>query len=345
MKRIILKKRNLLLALIGFSSVTMFAQTTIVNENFGSAAYDSTTPGSTVVATNLNTTVGNIWISGHNINTTTFQIDQPASNVWTGSNFSWAVHNTPIKAANGDVITITVDLGFLGTAFVNGKNIAVIGLCTTNVLADIKTTIGSKRDGVLFAPVSPDLVLTSVGGNSFAANPTISQGTLTGPYEIIIEYVVGTDATTTVRKSRLKNTATGAVSSVGISPAGINADVYAALTGSTGAYFLNWIQGYYDAAGISRVKMSKLTIIKSASSTLSVSDFNKTSITSNVSPNPVSSILNVSLDVITKKYKVVNLAGVTVLETEATGSVDVSGLSSGVYLLVTDAGIAKFIKK
>lgn len=289
--------------------------------------------------------MGNIWISGHNTLTTKWQIDAAGSpaNVWTGANFTWAVHNTPITAVSGDKISITAELGFGGTAFVDAKNICIVGLTNTKVLSEIKANIGSKRDGIILVPTSPNLVMTG-SGSSYATATTIPQGTIVGPYEIIIEYTVGADAASTVKKARIRNTVSGAVSAVGETTMGIQGDVYAALTGS-GAYFLNWAQGFFDAAGLNRVKISKLNVTKNPTVTLGVKDFNKASIAANVSPNPVSSILNIGTDVVTKKYRVVNLAGATVLETEATGSIDVSSLANGVYLLVTDAGIAKFIKE
>lgn len=340
MKKTLLKKISLFVALIGFSGAQMMAQTTIINENFSGSAYTSATD-----ATDLNTTVGNLWISGHNANATKWQIDAAGSpaNVWTGSNFTWAVHNTAITAASGEKVTITAELGFGGTAFVDAKNICIVGLTNTKVLSEIKTNIGTKRDGVILVPTSPNLVMSG-SGSTYSQTTTIPQGTIAGPYEIIIEYTVGADAASTVKKVRIKNTVSGAVSAVGETTTGIQADVYTALTGP-GAYFLNWVQQFYDASGLNRVKISKLNVVKNAATSLSINDFNKASIASNVSPNPVSSILNIGSDVVTKKYKVVNLAGATVLETTATGSIDVSGLANGVYLLVTDAGIAKFIKE
>ena len=76
--------------------------------------------------------------------------------------------------------------------------------------------------------------------------------------------------------------------------------------------------------------------------TLSINKFN---ISKSISPNPVSSVLNISTSLNTKTYKVVNMLGKTVLDVNATGSLDVSNLSQGLYFLVTDAGIAKFVKK
>lgn len=339
MNKKLLKKIGLFVALVALSCTQLNAQTTIINENFGGASYSSASD-----PTDLNTALVSgtpIWITGHNTNTNKWQIDNPNSNVWTGANFTWAVHNTVIKAAINDKISITSDLEFGGVAFLDAKNICIVGLATTKVLADIKTSIGSKRDGVLLVPTGGNLVAQG-SGSTFPTNPSIIQGAITGPYEITIEYTVGTDATNTVKKVRIKNKNSGVQSAIG-EVTGINADVYAALTGA-GAYFINWSQTFYDVNGLTKIKISKLNVVKNPTTTLGIKDFNKASIAVSVSPNPVSSVLTVSQNVVTKSYKVVNLAGTTVLETAATGSIDVSNLANGVYLLVTDSGITKFIK-
>ena len=72
---------------------------------------------------------------------------------------------------------------------------------------------------------------------------------------------------------------------------------------------------------------------------------NKFNISESIYPNPVSSVLNVSESLNTKTYKVVDMLGKTVLDVKATGSLNVSNLTQGLYFLVTDAGIAKFVKK
>ncbi|WP_303317038.1 T9SS type A sorting domain-containing protein [Flavivirga abyssicola] len=78
--------------------------------------------------------------------------------------------------------------------------------------------------------------------------------------------------------------------------------------------------------------------------TLSTSDV-ADNISDKIYPNPVSTVMTISKNVKTKTYKVVNIVGSTVKEVEASGSMDVSDLSGGVYFLVTDSGIAKFVKK
>ncbi|MGA9638700.1 T9SS type A sorting domain-containing protein [Flavobacterium sp.] len=341
MKKRLLKKISLFVALIGLSGAQMTAQTTIINEDFGAAAYSGASD-----AANLNTAGPNIWISGHNANPTQFGINAANSNVYSTSNYNWAVHNTPIKGVSGNVITITTEIGFDGTAIINDKAFDLVGLVPFNDLATIKSTIASTRDGVIVNTASPNLVISSTGGTgAFASNPSIVQAaSLLANYEIIIEYTIGTTAANTVKKARIRNTTSGVVSTVGVST-GIGEAVYTALTGATGAYFVNWTLGFYDGLGINRIRTSKLTVVKNPTTSLSTTDFNRASIAANVSPNPVSSVLNISSDLVTKKYRIINLAGATVIETVATGSVDVSGLANGVYLLVTDAGIAKFIKE
>ena len=342
MKKTLLKNISLFVALIGFSSAQLMAQTTIINENFASAAYSGATD-----PLDLNTTTGTIWISGHNTGSNKWQIDAAGTpaNVWTGANFTWAVHNTPIIVVSGDRVTITMEVSGAGAAgFAGANNFMIAGLAKTKVLADIKTSIGGTRDAMIFATANAgvDLNLTASGAGATTPASTIVAGPLNNIYEIIIEYTIGADAATTVKKARLKNITSGTTSDVG-EVTGINADIYTALT-TTGAYYLNWAQNVVNS-GLTRLKLSKLTVVKNPTVILGVKDFNKASIAANVSPNPVSSILNIGGDVVTKKYRVVNLAGTTVIETAATGSIDVSNLANGVYFLVTDAGIAKFIKE
>lgn len=68
-------------------------------------------------------------------------------------------------------------------------------------------------------------------------------------------------------------------------------------------------------------------------------------ISSSIYPNPVNSTLNINSDINTKTYKVINMLGATVKNVSATGTLDVSDLPAGIYVLITDAGIAKFIKQ
>lgn len=78
--------------------------------------------------------------------------------------------------------------------------------------------------------------------------------------------------------------------------------------------------------------------------TLSNNKFSNVDISKSIYPNPVSSSLKISSSVKTKSYKIVNLLGKTVKDIKANGSLDVSDLSSGIYLLVTDSGMARFVK-
>lgn len=88
--------------------------------------------------------------------------------------------------------------------------------------------------------------------------------------------------------------------------------------------------------------MPATTMKAVADNTLSI---NKMNIIGSVYPNPVSTKLFISNTVKTNTYKITNLLGNTVKEVKANGSIDVSDLSAGIYVLVTDAGIAKFVKK
>lgn len=62
-------------------------------------------------------------------------------------------------------------------------------------------------------------------------------------------------------------------------------------------------------------------------------------------PNPATTTINISSDVITKNYRVINLLGREVLNVKANGTLDISGLANGMYILLTDSGSTKFIKE
>ncbi|NIJ44264.1 hypothetical protein FHR24_000703 [Wenyingzhuangia heitensis] len=82
-------------------------------------------------------------------------------------------------------------------------------------------------------------------------------------------------------------------------------------------------------------------VVQTSSPTLS-STVTKKDISSNISPNPVSNVLNVAVEG-AETYKLVNVLGQTVLTQAATGTINVSGLPAGVYVLVTEKGTAKVI--
>ncbi|WPR73127.1 T9SS type A sorting domain-containing protein [Flavobacterium sp. NG2] len=90
----------------------------------------------------------------------------------------------------------------------------------------------------------------------------------------------------------------------------------------------------------------KLTKIRSAAeiSTLGTADFSKQKLSS-FYPNPVKDIITIGSDVETKTYKVLSLTGAVLKEVPATGTLNVSDLASGTYILSTDAGNAKIIKE
>lgn len=71
---------------------------------------------------------------------------------------------------------------------------------------------------------------------------------------------------------------------------------------------------------------------------------NQASIASSLYPNPVSDVLTVNVQG-AQTYRLINTVGQTVLEQQATGSINVSSLASGVYILVTEVGTAKVVVK
>ncbi|GIZ07984.1 T9SS type A sorting domain-containing protein [Flavobacterium sp. UMI-01] len=91
---------------------------------------------------------------------------------------------------------------------------------------------------------------------------------------------------------------------------------------------------------------SQIVKLRSAAeiSTLGTADFSKLKLTS-FYPNPVKDVITIGSDVETKTYKVLSLTGAVLKEVPATGTLNVSDLASGTYILVTDIGTAKIIKE
>lgn len=59
----------------------------------------------------------------------------------------------------------------------------------------------------------------------------------------------------------------------------------------------------------------------------------------------VKDIITIGSDVETKTYKVLSLTGAVLKEVPATGTLNISDLASGTYILSTGAGNAKIIKE
>ncbi|OEK08416.1 hypothetical protein A8C32_02920 [Flavivirga aquatica] len=77
---------------------------------------------------------------------------------------------------------------------------------------------------------------------------------------------------------------------------------------------------------------------------LEINDFNKNTIIS-IFPNPSSGIITINSSITTDTYKIVNILGNIVKEVKAEGKLNISDLTNGIYFLVTDKGMAKFVKK
>lgn len=87
--------------------------------------------------------------------------------------------------------------------------------------------------------------------------------------------------------------------------------------------------------------LSNLTV----DSTLSNTQFEKGDLTGQFGPNPATDTITFTPTLKTTTYSVADLSGATIKTVEATGTLDVSDLPSGIYFLITDAGVAKFQKK
>ncbi len=77
---------------------------------------------------------------------------------------------------------------------------------------------------------------------------------------------------------------------------------------------------------------------------LAVKDFKKDKEIS-FSPNPVTNIITLGDEVVSESYKVIDLSGSTIKEVKGNSNqISVVELSAGVYFLVSDFGVAKFVK-
>lgn len=90
---------------------------------------------------------------------------------------------------------------------------------------------------------------------------------------------------------------------------------------------------------------SNIVKIRNASeiAALGTASFNKNTIS--FYPNPAKDIVTFGKDVESKSYKVLSMTGALIKEVPATGTLNVSDLASGTYILSTDAGTAKIIKE
>ena len=89
---------------------------------------------------------------------------------------------------------------------------------------------------------------------------------------------------------------------------------------------------------------SEANLIAKANATLGVYQVDGKKLSS-FYPNPVKDIITIGNDVQTKTYKVLSLTGAILKDVPATGTLNVSDLASGTYILATDVGTAKFIKE
>lgn len=117
-----------------------------------------------------------------------------------------------------------------------------------------------------------------------------------------------------------------------------SADVAIRFVGASSLTFVQTKETGGNANNASFRLNTNLTV----ATTLSSKNFNL--ISKSIYPNPVRDVLTINSGIKTERYKVVNLLGKTVKNEKATGTINVSDLSNGMYLLVTDAGSAKFVK-
>lgn len=129
--------------------------------------------------------------------------------------------------------------------------------------------------------------------------------------------------------------------STGTAPLTVDAETDAQ---SPDAYTAHWVFSYYPPEQNETYGIYPNMLANSSLAILSAKEFEN--IASSIYPNPVKSTLYIKNSIESKTYKIFNVLGKTVFETNATAkSIDVSGLPSGLYILKTDSGFAKFIKQ
>ena len=336
-----MKKNYFTLLLICFFGAFVNAQTVIYDSSFDEASYDVAE-----VQTDLDNHPD--WRSDHFTNnnaTATFSANT-AEQLLTGTNFAYKILATPITAVNGDVITITsvIALGFDNQAFdtTQDRNMTLVGL-SPEAAPTASSVLGQQREGVIVQTIIADggtVQLNNAGGTgNFAANPSITQADKSA-YEVILEYTIGADAASSSKNVRIRNVGASNETSSIVSINGIRAEVYTALTGS-GAYYFNWAQQFFQAGegNINRIIANRLNITKN-SAVLATAKFNNFEFS--MSPNPVKNILNINTLETIKKVEIYNLLGKKVLASNNTNSVDVSSLSTSIYLvkLTSDKGVS-----
>ena len=105
----------------------------------------------------------------------------------------------------------------------------------------------------------------------------------------------------------------------------------------------NTSMSVFGGAGASDLQLVKIRSAAEIAS-LSSASFNAEKLTS-FYPNPAKDQVNFGSDVVTKTYKVINMTGSVVKDVVATGTLDVSDLPKGTYIIATDTGSGKLIKE
>lgn len=343
------KKYFLLFMTMFALTLTNNAQTTIFDPDFS----DGTYTGVAAVETDLVAHAD--WNAGHFGNSNTwvaFKTGAGQDVLRTGAFFTWMLANTPITAADGDVITVrtVVDYGFTGQSFGTepDENMAFVGLLNQNNPQSGSEGNTPNRDGVMVVNKGStnQIALTNNNGagTPFDANSAILATESSHLYEVTIEYTIGSTAAASTKKARISSINGDNGASISSVSTGLSENVYNSLTGS-GAYFFNWALRFgFGSSEISHLHMRRVEITKN-SAVLSTNDFNNFDFS--ISPNPVSDVLTISSQENIKTVEIYNLLGKKVLTSNST-SIDVSSLSKSVYLLKlsSDKGVStkKLIK-
>ncbi|WP_163397327.1 T9SS type A sorting domain-containing protein [Flavobacterium fluviatile] len=269
------------------------------------------------------------------------------------ANYKVASLNTAIKnAAVGQIVSVKaqIQLGQNSEAFMEAESFVLMAFQATNAVTGSNNT---NRDGVILKSSNAagnEVSLGYQGAGGFSTNPAISQAAK-DVYEVLMEITIGTDAASTVVKSRLKNLASNETSAVG-SSIGINTTIYSALTGSTGAYlFFYTFNPFQGMAGtdynINNIFVNKIEFGTTNNPSLGTAKYNAFEFT--MFPNPVHETLFVSTEEPLEKVEIFNILGKLVLiQKNESNQMNVSSLSGGVYFakLTSKNGVStrKFIK-
>lgn len=278
-----------------------------------------------------------------------YSIEDAANRIKSTAAYARAIYTPVFKGASGTIITATawVECGAAAAGFNSNDG-------------DFVTVIGFKHEAAAFNNNSEAVrVLSNVGGPgsglslvhlgpSGAFDAGATGGTIPtaskGEYKVTAELSIGASAALSTFSAKLENVATGESTTVAVKT-GIYAPLYNEIVSglaTEGAHFYVHSQ---TMGNLSPTLVNKFEI--GNATTLSVSSYK--AVEFGTFPNPANNILNVSTLRDITSIKVHSITGKMLLSQEGGDQVNISSLSSGMYLLTVSSGddssTSKFIKK